>query len=74
MVCPGVCFYFDVSKRKFLIFSCNDCFKFWFAFLPYTIGAQFFYLNQGVLKQNQRENAFQKIYLSFTLSRSNLSR
>jgi hypothetical protein len=74
MVCPGCAvLYFDVSKRKFLIFSCNDCFKFWVCILPYTIGAPVF-LNQGVLKQNQRENAFQKIYLSFTLSRSNLSR
>jgi hypothetical protein len=38
-----------------------------FAFLPYTIGAPVFYLNQGVLKQNQRER-FKKIFKFYIIA------
>jgi hypothetical protein len=36
--------------------------------LPYTIGAPVLYLNQGVLKQNQRENAFQNIFKFYIIA------
>jgi hypothetical protein len=39
-----------------------------FAFLPYTIGAPVFLLKSGVLKQNQRENAFKNIFKFYIIA------